>query len=49
MRGLLKVSLFALAVSVLAHRMVLDPQAKFAGANGATLISALVRETKVPA
>ena len=38
-----------LAVSVLAHRMVLDPQAKFAGANGATLISALLRETKVPA
>ena len=38
-----------LAVSVLAHRMVLDPQAKFAGANGATLINALLRETKVPA
>jgi MoxR-like ATPase len=38
-----------LAVSVLAHRMVLDPQAKFAGANGPALISALLREAKVPA
>ena len=38
-----------LAVSVLAHRMVLDPQAKFAGANGATLIAELLRGTKVPA
>jgi MoxR-like ATPase len=38
-----------LAVSVLAHRIVLDPQAKFAGANGATLIGSLLRETKVPA
>ena len=38
-----------LAVSVLAHRMVLDPQAKFAGANGATLIGELLRATKVPA
>ncbi len=38
-----------LAVSVLAHRMVLDPQAKFAGANGATLIGELLRSTKVPA
>jgi MoxR-like ATPase len=38
-----------LAVSVLAHRVVLDPQAKFAGANGPALINALLRETKVPA
>ena len=38
-----------LAVSVLAHRMVLDPQAKFGGANGATLIAELLRGTKVPA
>jgi MoxR-like ATPase len=38
-----------LAVSVLAHRIVLDPQAKFAGASGATLIGELLRETKVPA
>jgi hypothetical protein len=36
-------------VSVLAHRVVLDPQAKFAGANGPALINALLRETKVPA
>jgi MoxR-like ATPase len=38
-----------LAVSVLAHRVVLDPQAKFAGANGPALINALLREAKVPA
>ncbi len=38
-----------LAVSVLAHRIVLDPQAKFAGTSGATLISELLRNTKVPA
>jgi MoxR-like ATPase len=38
-----------LAVGVLAHRIVLDPQAKFSGASGATLISALLAETKVPA
>jgi len=38
-----------LAASVLAHRVVLDPQAKFAGANGPALINALLRETKVPA
>jgi len=39
----------ALALSVLAHRIVLDPQAKFAGASGATLINELLRDTKVPA
>ncbi|OGA56474.1 MAG: magnesium chelatase [Betaproteobacteria bacterium RIFCSPLOWO2_12_FULL_65_14] len=38
-----------LAVPVLAHRMVLDPQAKFGGATGATLIADLLRETRIPA
>ena len=38
-----------LAVSVLAHRVVLDPQAKFGGASAATLIGELLRDTKVPA
>jgi MoxR-like ATPase len=38
-----------LAVPVLAHRMVLDPQAKFAGATGATLIGDILRETRIPA
>jgi len=39
----------ALAVGVLAHRIVLDPQAKFAGASGTTLINEVLRDTKVPA
>ncbi len=38
-----------LAVATLAHRIVLDPQAKFAGASGATLVADILRETKVPA
>jgi MoxR-like ATPase len=38
-----------LALPVLAHRIVLDPQAKFAGASGATLVTELLRETAVPA
>ena len=38
-----------LAVSVLAHRVVLDPQARFGGASAATLIGELLRDTKVPA
>jgi len=38
-----------LAVPVLAHRMVLDPQAKFAGASGASLVSDILRDTAVPA
>jgi MoxR-like ATPase len=38
-----------LAVATLAHRIVLDPQAKFAGASGASLVAELLRETKVPA
>jgi MoxR-like ATPase len=38
-----------LAVSVLAHRMVLDPQAKFAGASAASLVAELLRDVKVPA
>jgi MoxR-like ATPase len=38
-----------LAVPVLAHRMVLDPQAKFAGASAAGLVADIVREVPVPA
>ena len=38
-----------LAVAVLAHRIVLDPQAKFAGASGASLVADILRETRVPA
>ena len=38
-----------LAVAVLAHRIVLDPQAKFAGASGVSLVTDLLRETPVPA
>ncbi len=38
-----------LAVPVLAHRIVLDPQAKFAGASSAALVADIVREVPVPA
>jgi MoxR-like ATPase len=38
-----------LAETVLAHRLVLDPQARFAGASAAALIADIVREVKVPA
>ena len=38
-----------LAVPVLAHRMVLDPQAKFAGSSAASLVADILREVKVPA
>ena len=41
--------LHELAVPVLAHRMVLDPQAKFAGATGAALVADILREVPVPA
>jgi MoxR-like ATPase len=37
-----------LAVTVLAHRIVLDPQAKFAGASAQALVADIVREVKVP-
>jgi MoxR-like ATPase len=39
----------ALAVPVLAHRMVIDPQARFAGAAAAPIVSAILREVPVPA
>ena len=39
----------ALAVPVLAHRLVLDPQARFAGASAATLVADILREVPVPA
>ncbi len=38
-----------LAETVLAHRLVLDPQAKFAGMSAASLVTDIVREAKVPA
>ncbi|MGD9952408.1 MAG: AAA family ATPase, partial [Burkholderiales bacterium] len=38
-----------LAVATLAHRMVLDPQARFAGVSAQTLVADLLREVKVPA
>jgi MoxR-like ATPase len=38
-----------LAVPVLAHRIVLDPQAKFAGASAPALVGDLLREVRVPA
>lgn len=38
-----------LAETVLAHRLVLDPQARFAGASSAALIADIVREVRVPA
>jgi MoxR-like ATPase len=39
----------ALAIPVLAHRIVLDPQARFAGASAATLVAEILREVRVPA
>jgi MoxR-like ATPase len=41
--------LHELAVPVLAHRMVLDPQAKFGGLTGAALVADILREVPVPA
>ena len=38
-----------LAVATLAHRMVLDPQARFAGISAQSLVADIVREVKVPA
>ena len=38
-----------MAVPVLAHRMVLDPQAKFAGTSGASLVAEILRGTAAPA
>ncbi len=37
-----------LAVAVLAHRMVLDPQARFAGASAKALVAEILREVPVP-
>lgn len=39
----------AMAVPVLAHRIVLDPEARFAGASAAALVGELLREVRVPA
>ncbi len=38
-----------LAVPVIAHRLVIDPQAKFAGVTPAGLVAELVKDVKVPA
>ncbi len=37
-----------LAIAVLAHRMVLDPQARFAGATAKALVADILREVAVP-
>ena len=39
----------ALAGEVLAHRIVLDPQAKFAGTTASALVADIVKDTAVPA
>jgi MoxR-like ATPase len=39
----------ALAIPVLAHRMVVDPQARFSGATAANLVAEILREVRVPA
>ncbi len=39
----------AIAAEVLAHRITVDPQAKFAGTTAAALIADLVKDTPVPA
>jgi MoxR-like ATPase len=39
----------ALAIATLAHRMVLDPQARFAGVTAQSLVADILREVKVPA
>jgi MoxR-like ATPase len=39
----------ALARSVLAHRMVLDPQSKFGGATAGALVEAILKDTPAPA
>jgi MoxR-like ATPase len=38
-----------LAVAALAHRMLLDPQARFAGVSAQGLVADILREVKVPA
>jgi MoxR-like ATPase len=39
----------ALAPAVLAHRVVLDPQARFAGATASALVAGILKETPTPA
>jgi MoxR-like ATPase len=39
----------ALAVEVLAHRMVVDPQARFAGLNAKSIVTDILQEVRVPA
>ncbi len=38
-----------LAVSVIAHRLVMDPQARFSGANGRAVVEEILKKTPVPA
>ena len=38
-----------MAVPVLAHRLVLDPQAKFSGVNAQQVVDEVLRATRVPA
>lgn len=37
-----------IAVDVLAHRLVIDPQARFSGETAVSVVSGLIRETPVP-
>jgi len=37
-----------LAVPVIAHRLVIDPQAKFAGVTAASLVAEVIRDVRVP-
>jgi MoxR-like ATPase len=38
-----------LAVSTIAHRMVIDPQARFSGATARTIVEDIVKKIPVPA
>ena len=38
-----------LAVSVLAHRIVMEPQARFSGLTARGVVDEIVKKTKVPA
>ena len=39
----------SLAAAVLAHRIVVDPQAKFAGVTAASLVAEILKGTPAPA
>jgi len=39
----------SLAVSVIAHRLVLEPQARFSGLTAHSVVEDIVKKTRVPA